>query len=156
MRVHEWESTKELWLYIQLVQFDFPIVFNEVPYPAPILRKLDLSLAPVFDSETLMDNPIEMKHRKLARSHRTGPLDRELKPNSIIRDMLNKILSYNSARIPQSEEKDLLWKFRYYLTRDKKALTKFLKSVQWKDSTEEKQAVELLKVWVDIDCEGNI
>ena len=48
---------------------------------------------------------------------------------------------------------DTLWKFRYYLTRDKKALTKFLKAVAWDDTMESKQAVDLLAVWVDIDIQ---
>jgi phosphatidylinositol 3-kinase len=53
-----------------------------------------------------------------------------------------------------SEEKDLIWKFRFYLTRDKRGLTKFLKSVTWKDSNEVKQAVEiLLPMWADIDTD---
>lgn len=50
-----------------------------------------------------------------------------------------------------SEEKDLIWQFRFYLTRDKRGLTKFIKSVTWRDATEVKQAVEvLLPMWTDI------
>lgn len=53
-----------------------------------------------------------------------------------------------------SEEKDLVWKFRFYLTRDKRGLTKFLKSVTWRDPSEVKQAVEvLLPQWTDIDVD---
>jgi phosphatidylinositol 3-kinase len=51
-----------------------------------------------------------------------------------------------------AEEKDLIWKFRFYLARDKRGLTKFLKSVTWRDSSEVKQAVEeLLPHWTEID-----
>jgi hypothetical protein len=35
------------------------------------------------------ENPVEDKHRRLVRSHRNGPLDRELKPNAKIRDELS-------------------------------------------------------------------
>lgn len=53
-----------------------------------------------------------------------------------------------------SEEKDLIWKFRFYLARDKRGLTKFLKSVAWRDSSEVKQAVEeLLPQWTEIDTD---
>lgn len=53
-----------------------------------------------------------------------------------------------------SEEKDLVWKFRFYLTRDKRGLTKFLKSVTWRDPSEVKQAVEvLLPQWTDIEVD---
>jgi phosphatidylinositol 3-kinase len=49
------------------------------------------------------------------------------------------------------EDKDVIWKFRFYLTRDKKGLTKFLKSVTWRDPSEVKQAVEVvLPMWTDI------
>lgn len=53
-----------------------------------------------------------------------------------------------------SEEKDLIWKFRFYLARDKRGLTKFLKSVTWRDPSEVKQAVEeLLPQWTEIDTD---
>jgi phosphatidylinositol 3-kinase len=69
--------------------------------------------------------------------------------------MLDKdILKYSPTYILSSEEKDLLWKFRFYLTRDKKGLTKFLKAVDWSDPIETEQAVTtLLPLWVDVDVE---
>ncbi|RCH89917.1 Phosphatidylinositol (PI) 3-kinase, partial [Rhizopus stolonifer] len=51
------------------------------------------------------------------------------------------------------EEKDLVWKFRFYLTREKRALTKFLKCVVWTDSIEVRQAVDLLPLWADINVD---
>jgi phosphatidylinositol 3-kinase len=53
-----------------------------------------------------------------------------------------------------SEDKDLIWKFRFYLIRDKRGLTKFLKSVTWRDPIEVKQAVEeLLPQWTELDMD---
>ncbi|KAI8906954.1 kinase-like domain-containing protein [Gorgonomyces haynaldii] len=150
LNVKEWSSNHLLYLFVQLTSFDFPIVFHEPLYPS-ILRPLK-SLS-VFDPESINDNPVESKHRKLSRSHRTGPLDRELKPNAKIRDDLYLILRYPPTKELSAEESDLLWKFRFYLTRDKKALTKFLKAVDWKDKIESKQAVDLLGAWVDVDIE---
>lgn len=49
----------------------------------------DPNLWAVIDPEIGRENPVEDKHRRLVRSHRTGPLDRELKPNADIRDDLN-------------------------------------------------------------------
>lgn len=43
----------------------------------------------VNDPDLVRDNPVEAKHRRLVRSHRNGPLDRDLKPNPKIRDELN-------------------------------------------------------------------
>jgi phosphatidylinositol 3-kinase len=34
-------------------------------------------------------NLVEAKYRRLARSHRTGPGDRDLKPSPEVRDLLN-------------------------------------------------------------------
>lgn len=64
------------------------------------------------------------------------------------------ILNYAPSQPLTSEEKDLIWKFRFYLTRDKRGLTKFLKSVTWRDPSEVKQAVEeLLPQWTEIDID---
>lgn len=64
------------------------------------------------------------------------------------------ILGYAPSQPLTSEEKDLIWKFRFYLTRDKRGLTKFLKSVTWRDPSEVKQAVEeLLPQWTEIDID---
>jgi phosphatidylinositol 3-kinase len=146
----------DLYLYIELPIFDFPLVFNEPEYTfreEVTLREMDHHMIAVFDSELFQDNPVENKHRRLARSHRTGPLDRELKPNAKLRDQINTILRYPPTKTLADDEKDLLWKFRFYLTREKKALTKFLRCVVWKDPTEAKQAVELLQLWIAIDIE---
>ena len=108
----------------------------------------------IYDPEVgAKDNPAESKHRRLVRSHRTGVLDRDLKPNAKIRDELNTIMSYGPTQELNAEEKDLVWKFRHHLTRDKRALTKFVKSVAWNDASEARQAVQLLPKWTEIDVD---
>ena len=115
-------------------------------YVPPLIR--------VYDPETgIRDNPAENKHRRLVRNHRTGVLDRDLKPNAKIRDELNVIVSYGPTQELNPEEKDLIWKFRQYLTRDKRALTKFVKSVAWQDQSEARQAVQMLPKWTEIDVD---
>lgn len=70
------------------------------------------------------------------------------------RDWPQEILNYAPSQPLTSEEKDLIWKFRFYLTRDRRGLTKFLKSVTWRDPSEVKQAVEeLLPQWTEIDTD---
>ncbi|KAK0729824.1 kinase-like domain-containing protein [Lasiosphaeris hirsuta] len=112
-------------------------------------------LIQVYDPEVgAKDNPAESKHRRLVRSqHRNGILDKDLKPNAKVRDELNLIMSYSPTHTLSPEEKDLIWKFRYHLTRNKKALTKFVKSVNWQDQAESKQAVQVLGKWTDIDVD---
>lgn len=109
----------------------------------------------VYDPEVgHRDNPAEAKHRRLFRSsHRRGILDKDLKPNSKVRDELNLIMSYPPTHVLSSEETDLIWKFRYHLTRDKRALTKFIKSVNWSDQSEAKQAIQVLGRWTEIDID---
>ncbi|KAF9484364.1 phosphatidylinositol 3-kinase [Pholiota conissans] len=169
------EKSENLFLYIDLPRFDFPVIFSEHEGTAASSTSSNLPLAivqtpttpsisstflndtnlwSVVDPDIAHENPVEDKHRRLVRSHRSSPYDRELKPNAKIRDELGVILSYSPSQPLTSEEKDLIWKFRFYLVRDKKGLTKFLKSVAWRDSSEVKQAVEeLLPVWTEIDTD---
>ncbi|PCH42649.1 phosphatidylinositol 3-kinase [Wolfiporia cocos MD-104 SS10] len=169
----EKEKSENMYLHIDLPRFDFPVIFCEpdssnlpptstnVPVsatpapPAPqSASSLDTSLWAVVDPDIARENPVEDKHRRLVRSHRSSPYDRELKPNAKIRDELSEILNYAPSQPLTSEEKDLIWKFRFYLTRDKRGLTKFLKSVTWRDPSEVKQAVEeLLPQWTEIDTD---
>lgn len=108
----------------------------------------------IYDPEVgAKDNPAETKHRRLVRSQRAGVLDRELKPNAKNRDELNTIISYGPTQELKSDEKDLIWRYRHYLTRDKRALTKFVKSVAWQDQSESRQAVQLLPKWTEIDVD---
>ncbi|KAH9846234.1 atypical/PIKK/PI3K protein kinase [Lenzites betulinus] len=167
----ETEKSENLYLYIDLPRFDFPVIFSEpdasnVPSsstppsvaatPAPPTSSFtsDTHLWQIVDPDIARENPVEDKHRRLVRSHRSSPYDRELKPNAKIRDELSQILNYAPSQPLTSEEKDLIWKFRFYLTRDKRGLTKFLKSVTWRDPSEVKQAVEeLLPQWTEIDID---
>jgi len=103
-----------------------------------------------------MENLVESKHHKLARSLRSGPSDHDLKPNAATRDQLNIIVSYPPTKQLTYEEQDLVWKFRYYLTNQEKALTKFLKCVNWDLPQEAKQALELLGKWKPMDVEDSL
>jgi phosphatidylinositol 3-kinase len=66
------------------------------------------------------ENIVESKHHKLARSLRSGPADRDLKPNAATRDQLNLIVNYPPTKTLLSEDQDLIWKFRFYLSNQKK------------------------------------
>ncbi|MCJ1311575.1 Phosphatidylinositol (PI) 3-kinase [Agyrium rufum] len=108
----------------------------------------------IYDPEVgAKDNPAESKHRRLVRNHRSGVLDRDLKPNAKFRDELNAIMSYGPTQELTADEKDLIWKFRHHLTRDKRALTKFVKSVTWSDPVEARGAVQILPKWTEIDVD---
>lgn len=89
----------------------------------------------------------------MARSLRSGGNTRELKPTSSVRDALNTILEYPPTTALTTEEQDLIWKYRFYLSSQKKALTKFIKCVNWRVAGEERQALEMLTLWAPPDPE---
>lgn len=120
-------------------------IYNDFPSTEGLIR--------VIDPEQFRENQIERKHRRLNRGTETGLFDKDLKPSAKIRDDINKIISYSPVHELTNEEKDKLWKFRYYLTRHKQALTKFLKTVSWEDPKEVKQAIDLLPRWTQIDVD---
>lgn len=169
-------------LHVEFPRFDHPVVWADHQYSAPPVSSYyqntpahpNSALKPIpevrfgpgigevdgagviriYDPEVGQSgNPCEDKHRRLIRSHRTGFMDRDLKPNPKNRDELNVILSYEPTQDLTAEEKDLIWRFRYYLTREKRALTKFVKSVNWRDEGESRQAVEILPKWTEIDVD---
>ena len=109
----------------------------------------------VYDPEVgQKENWVESKHRRLIRSHRTGAMDRDMKPNARVRDDLNLILAYSPTRVLIPNEKDLIWTYRHHLTRDKRALTKFVKSVNWEETGGElREAVQMLSRWAEIDVD---
>lgn len=106
-----------MFIYIDMPRFDFPVVFSEQEYPlgtsssivSPSSSNISTpnyrltadatDLFTIVDPEIVRDNPVEAKHRRLVRSHRNGPLDRELKPNAKIRDDLNVSLNPVSLHI---------------------------------------------------------
>ena len=49
-------------------------------------------------------------------------------------------------------QKDLMWRLRFYLSCQKKALTKYLKSVSWNVPQKAKQALDLLAKWEPHGC----
>jgi len=48
----------------------------------------DSDVGSVVDPDIFRENPVEAKHRKLARSYRNGSLQRDIKPTAKIRDEL--------------------------------------------------------------------
>ncbi|KAK8768049.1 hypothetical protein V5799_005170, partial [Amblyomma americanum] len=101
----------------------------------------------------MQENLVESKHHKLSRSLRSGLTDKDLKPNAATRDQLNVIVNYPSTKALTSEEQDLVWKFRFYLQSQKKALAKFVKCVNWQSGPEARQALELVRTWQPMDVD---
>eukprot|EP00879_Flechtneria_rotunda_P010868 GHRR01011358.1.p1 GENE.GHRR01011358.1~~GHRR01011358.1.p1 ORF type:complete len:821 (+),score=283.38 GHRR01011358.1:733-3195(+) len=105
----------------------------------------------INDPEVGWENPAELKAAKLARSVTRGVIDKDLKPNSDERRRIAAVLRLPPNKPLQPEAKALLWRFRYSLINEKRALTKFLKCVDWSDAQEAKQAAELMQQWAPIE-----
>lgn len=144
--------SSQIYLLVDFCSFEHQVVFQEsgpnVFLPSPIGAN---ELVTVWDPEIGKINPSEHKQIKLARSLTRGIIDRDLKPSSNERKAIQRILKYPPTRTLSGDEKQLLWKFRFSLMSEKKALTKFLRCVEWSDVQEAKQAVELMGRWETID-----
>ncbi|GAB4839778.1 hypothetical protein Ancab_020488 [Ancistrocladus abbreviatus] len=145
--------SSHLYLVVDFCSFEHQVVFQESGanffLPSPIGATNELVI--VWDPEVGKINPSEHKQIKLARSLTRGIIDRDLKPSSNERKSIQRILKYPPTRTLSGDEKQLLWKFRFSLMSEKKALTKFLCCVEWSDLQEAKQAVELMGKWEMID-----
>jgi len=105
-----------------------------------------LDLIRFLDYENENDNPVEDKYRTLAHDLLRGLVDPALKPDREQRSKLAAIIDSPSYH-PTREEKDLLWRFRFSLVDNRRALTKFLLAVDWTVDSEVVQAAELLEQW---------
>jgi phosphatidylinositol 3-kinase len=105
-----------------------------------------LQLVTFLDYENEHDNPVEDKYRALAHDLLRGLVDPALKPDRTQRDRLATIIDSTSHHLSR-EEKDLLWRFRFSLVDNRRALTKFLLAVDWTVDSEVVQAAELLEQW---------
>ena len=158
MREKERKTSTDMHLMVEFPRLivdglDCTVVYfeKEAEHPCHLLFDSDMLVVP--DPEILQDNLAENKHHKLSRSLRSGVCDRDLKPNPQTRDQLNQIANYPSTKSLTSEEQDMVWKFRFYLINQKKALAKFLKCPNWNVTSEAAQAIELLPKWSPMDIE---
>ncbi|CAK9182753.1 unnamed protein product [Ilex paraguariensis] len=146
-------ASSHLCLIVDFSSFEHRVVFQESGanflIPSPIASTNEL--VTVWDPEVGKVNPSEHKQLKLARSLTRGIIDKDLKPSISERKSIQRILKYPPTRTLSGDERQLLWKFRFSSMSEKRALTKFLRCVEWSDVQEAKQAVELMGRWEMID-----
>nr|GEY03891.1 phosphatidylinositol 3-kinase, root isoform isoform X1 [Tanacetum cinerariifolium] len=138
-KIKDLESSKNgsshLYVLVDFSSFEHRVVLQEsgpnLIIPASINSTNEL--VTVWDPEVGKINPSEHKQLKLARSLNRGIIDRDLKPSSTERKSIQRILKYPPTRTLSGDERQLLWKFRFSLMTEKRALTKFLRCVEWSD-----------------------
>ncbi|SCU96751.1 LAFA_0G07910g1_1 [Lachancea sp. 'fantastica'] len=106
-----------------------------------------------YDPDQFNPDPIEEKFRRLERASTNTSLEKELKPDAKKRDALNTIISYPPGSDLTAHEKGLVWKYRYYLMNNKKALTKLLQVTNLTEESERREVLELVDSWAEIDIE---
>lgn len=92
------------------------------------------------------ENLSEEQNRRLCHNVRRGATDSSAKPNKDEKKRIDKILQSVRVQI-STEDMDFLYRFRYSLTENKKALTKFLNTVNWDEETEVAELPILLSLW---------
>ncbi|KAI1724754.1 phosphoinositide 3-kinase family, accessory domain (PIK domain) domain-containing protein [Ditylenchus destructor] len=124
--------------------------FNAIP--APNYRTTANGDKHWVDPELGLDNLCEIKHHMLTRNARANHIDRRLQPNSSARGAIETIIAAPSSQALSVEERDLIWKFRFWLRTNPRALTKFVRSVNWDEELEVRQAIQAMLEWEPIDA----
>ena len=109
-----------------------------------------------YDPDQYNSDPIEEKYRRLERASKHSDLDRHLKPDTKKRKYLSKIIDYPPGTKLTGHEKGSLWRYRYYLMNNKKALTKLLQSTNLNEESERTEVLELMDSWAEIDIDDAI
>ncbi|KAK6013299.1 phosphoinositide 3-kinase family, accessory domain protein, partial [Ostertagia ostertagi] len=103
----------------------------------------------VSDPELGLENLAETKHNVMTRNARAGAMDKQLKPNKQTKDRLETIIRrehsscHHLSPLPENNE---IWcgSSAFFLQADRRALNKFLRSVNWDQPGEEQHALALL------------
>jgi len=172
----EYDLETFCFLIVEMPLFQYPVLYEEKHYPsvAPhvppnsqmeMLSSLiveendaffEFSLAGrpfnasfltiVADWDMDQENLAEDQNRKLSQHSRRGAVDSSAKPNKTERERINNIVTAVGSHMT-NEELDLLYKFRYSLTDNKRALVKFLYCVNWGEEAEVAEVPTLLDLW---------
>lgn len=176
------DASAPYYLYVELPNFDTPIVFSDETLELPpsshnvhkdtgmnepvvpvFIQQVEFPMKrvhdPDFEQASVSDqvDPIEMKYHKLERNINNNTiLDKEVKPTPQIRDELLSILNKPSNSELSDVERNLIWRYRYYFSKNniitvlgeddkvtrtslrsaKLFLTKFLKLINWDNDHE--------------------
>jgi len=107
----------------------------------------------LVDYDAHKEHPAVIKAGKLARLSRSSRAkDRDARPDAAELLRLNELIR-RPRRQFSTDERHLLQRFRWSLTEQPGALTKFLHSVDWSDLEERRDAIELLHHWSPVDID---
>lgn len=164
------------FLVVELPNYQHPVLHDEKPYPSvmvhtPLLHTDDIaagcvmreengnleftlvgrqfnpqSLCVVADWDLEQENLAEKQYRSLAHDKIRGAADPKIKPNLQEKEKLDRLIQMAADTLSE-DDKDLLYKFRYALTDNKRALVKLLLSINWNVPSEVSELPTLLGMW---------
>lgn len=145
-----------LYLTIQLPNFELPIIFLEKVEKKKLTNQnsvpkkwFEIKNDPewVHDPEHGLENPSESKNLQLSKK-----MNFHSKPTSLEEKEISKMISISSLHELSKKEKEFFWKYRTWLCdREKFALPKFLRIVDWSNIKEKQEAIKLMEKWTPID-----
>jgi phosphatidylinositol 3-kinase len=157
--INEREKRESNFMYINVEfpkfhydSFDYSVVFFEQDGELADQPVVESDFQIVSDPEWDMDNVVELKHHRLTHTIRKGQIARDIKPNAKLRGIIMNVVNLPPTQVLMSNEKSLIWQFRYYLMQEKAALPKFLQSVSWQVKQEAEEAIDLLYKWQPLDA----
>nr|AWV66672.1 phosphatidylinositol 3-kinase catalytic subunit type 3 isoform X1 [Brachionus koreanus] len=155
---NEKKNSKFFFMNVELAQIECDNVKYKVLYYEENAERIvqvipNNDLFVVNDPELELDNIIESKNRKLEHTEQMVLFDMNLKPDTDSKNQLHKIINYPMTRPLKREEQTLLWNYRYYLTQNKKALSKFLQCFDLNLEFEGNTLMELMLKWQPMDIE---
>ncbi|CAH2049622.1 unnamed protein product, partial [Iphiclides podalirius] len=157
--INEKEKRSSDYMYLMIefptVQIDginHAVVYYEQDGDEMYQFRAQAEIVTVPDYEILQENLVESKQHRLARCLR-GAWGREAKPTAGERDQLAALVAAPPRRALSADDQDLVWKFRFYLSSHRRALTKFLECVNWNRPAEVRQALAMMKQWAPMDVE---
>eukprot|EP01035_Chromulina_nebulosa_P019703 gene19703-25627_t len=105
------------------------------------------TLQVIADWDSEQDNLCEDMHRRINIDSLRHSHDIHIKPNLKDKEQIDRILAMTGNHSMSFEDMDLLYRFRYTLTDNPKALTKFLLAVDWNSDIEIGEVQGLLLMW---------
>lgn len=92
------------------------------------------------------ENLSEEQNRRLSQNARRGAADATAKPNLAERELIDRVVTRVGNHM-SVDEIATLYRYRYSLTENKKALTKFLFAVNWDEDSEVAELPLLFSLW---------
>jgi phosphatidylinositol 3-kinase len=143
-------------LAVELPRFPFAVVHRSKAY----FRRAPETLPPRDDPQRVIEvidpdppenqNPVAEWLSKLRRTA-NPEMARQLKPSPAERKKLHDII-HSPARQLDSDQRELLWTYRYSILSDRLALTKFLRATDWENQNEMREALSLVPQWAKVDA----